>query len=193
MSKRLPVRRPYERVVQNVRNQSSRNNTKVRLIVLHDTESHDALGLRDLEAIGTWFDNPASQASAHVCVDGEGYSAQYVRDGAKAWHCKDFNSVSLGIEQIGFATFTQAMWNRNDRAQLLKVAKYIAYFSNEYAIPIQRGTVSKVTGLVTRPGVMTHAELGLLGGGHHDPGENYPLSAVLLAARYYLRRGWPHS
>jgi len=193
MSKRLPVRRPYEQLVLNVRNKSSRNGNRPSLIVLHDTESHDIQGLADLKAIGAWFDNPTSQASAHVCVDGEGISAQYVPDGAKAWSCREFNSVSLNIEQIGFATFTQAMWNRNDRAQLLKVAKYIAYWSKTYGIPIQRGAVSTVTGNVTKPGVVTHAQLGLIGGGHHDPGPNYPFSAVLLAARYYARRGWPHS
>jgi len=192
MSKRLPVRRPYEQLVVNVRNKSSRNGQKPVLIVLHDTESHDYPGLVDLRAIGAWFDNPKSQASSHVCVDGTGISAQYVPDGAKAWHCKSFNSISLGIEQIGYATFTQAMWNRNDRAQLKKVAKYIAYWSKEYGIPIRQGEVSR-SGAVTRSGVVTHAQLGLLGGGHHDPGPNYPFSAVLLAARYYLRRGWPHS
>jgi NAD kinase len=39
--------------------------------------------------------------SAHVCTDGDGNSARYVPDAAKAWHCAGFNSQSLGVEQIG--------------------------------------------------------------------------------------------
>jgi N-acetyl-anhydromuramyl-L-alanine amidase AmpD len=183
------VRRPYERVTMNVVNQSSRNGAKIKLIVLHDTESKDYPGSADLKGVGYWFNNPKAQASAHVCVDGEGRSAKYVGDGAKAWHCAAYNSESLGIEQIGYSTFTRAVWNRNDRAQLLKVAKYIAYWSKKYDIPIQHGLGIK--GEVVRPGVVTHADLGQAGGGHSDPGPGYPFDAVLYAARYYLRRGWP--
>jgi N-acetyl-anhydromuramyl-L-alanine amidase AmpD len=184
---RLPVRRPFERVKRNVCNQSART-SRPSLIVLHDTESHDRPGNSDLEAIGSWFNNPVAQASAHVCVDGEGRSAQYVPDERKAWHCAQYNSASLGIEQIGYATFHEADWTRNERAQLKKVAKYIAYWSKKYDIPIRHGRVSN--GQVTQTGVVTHADLGSAGGGHHDPGPGYPLEAVLHTARYYKRRGW---
>lgn len=189
--KRLPVRRPYETLSANVCNQSSRNGTKPRLIVLHDTESHNRPGNGDLRALVAWFDNPIAKASAHVIVDVEGKSARCVNDDSKAWHCMDFNSISLGIEQVGFATFTQTMWNRNKRAQLLKVAKYIAYWSTKYDIPIQRAKVG-TSGNVWTPGITTHASLGLSGGGHHDPGTHYPFTAVLRAAKYYQKHGWPH-
>ena len=182
----LPVRRPFERVKLSVRNQSSRNGASITLIVLHDTESHNAAGDSDLKAIGAWFDNPAAQASSHVCVDAEGRSAQYVADDRKAWHCVAYNSESLGIEQIGFAT--QAAWPED---QLKKVAKYLAYWSKKYGIPLDRpGAVAN--GDVLRRGVVTHSMLGAAGGGHHDPGAAYPLEHVLHMARYYLRRGWIH-
>lgn len=186
MPRLLPVRRPYERVRMNVRNQSSRGGVTPRLIVVHDTESHNQAGSADLTAIGDWFNNPAAQASAHVCVDAEGRSAKYVDDAAKAWHVAGYNSVSLGIEQIGFAT--QTFW---PDAQLKKVAKYVAYWSHKYGIQIQtRGKVDN--GNVLLAGVVTHAQLGQIGGGHHDPGDHYPLSTMLYHARYYLRRGWVH-
>jgi len=168
-------------------NQSARSSA-ISAIVLHDTESHDIPGTGDLKAIGAWFDNPAAQASAHVCVDGQGYSAQYVPDDRKAWHCMNYNSQTLGVEQIGFATYTTLLWNRDARAQLKKVAKYLAYWSQRYGIPLQRGAVSN--GQVTRKGVVTHSDLGAMGGGHHDPGPAYPVNAVLYTARYYKRRGW---
>jgi N-acetyl-anhydromuramyl-L-alanine amidase AmpD len=187
MAKKRTVRRPYEVVHMNVRNQSSRSGP-IRAIVLHDTESKDYPGASDLRAIGNWFDNPQAAASAHVCVDGEGHSAQYVPDARKAWHCASYNSATLGIEQIGYATFTQAVWSRNHRAQLRKVAQYIAYWSKKYDIPIRKGR--GVNGVITKKGIVTHRSLGAAGGGHHDPGLGYPQRAVFALARYYRARGW---
>lgn len=186
---RRPVRRPYERVQMEVRNHSERSTSRPSLVVLHDTESHDATkSIRDLESIGAWFDNPQAEASAHVCVDGDGYSARYVHDSDKAWHCGAYNSASLGIEQVGFASFTKVLWKRNKRRQLRKVAKYIAYWSWKYGIPIRKGAVSN--GFVSRAGIVTHAQLGRLGGGHHDPGPHYPFWLVLRMARWYRKHGW---
>jgi N-acetyl-anhydromuramyl-L-alanine amidase AmpD len=179
------VRRPYERVKMSVRNQSERSGS-IELIVLHSTESHDYAGLSDLRAIGAWFDNPAAEASAHVCVDKQGYSARYVPDGRKAWHAVKYNSASLGIEQIGFARFGWARWRLRLR-QRRKVAKFIAYWAKKYGIPIRRGEVSN--GKVTLSGVVTHRQLGSAGGNHDDPG-SYPFNATLRMARRYLKRGW---
>lgn len=189
MAKRLPVRRPYERLSTNVRNQSSRNGVKPRLIVLHSTESHNRPGVGDLASITSWFDNPAAQASSHVLVDNEGISAKCVDDQAKAWTQSMFNSVSLSVEMIGFASDSQAQWLMNDRAQLKKTAKYVAYWSKKYDIPIRKAKISG--GTVTQSGVIRHMDLGQAGGGHHDPG-NFPFTALLVVAQYYKRAGWPH-
>jgi N-acetyl-anhydromuramyl-L-alanine amidase AmpD len=143
-------------------------------------------GDADLKAIGSWFNNPAAQASSHVCVDAEGRSAQYVPDERKAWHVVNYNSVALGIEQVGFAT--QRFW---PEAQVKKAAKYCAYWSKKYEIQLDmRGVTNE--GRVVLPGVLTHADLGALGGGHHDPGDFYPMEKLLHMARYYRRRGWIH-
>lgn len=191
MAKRSPVRRPYEVIQARVSCQSARGGVwPPRLIVLHDTESHDRAGISDLQGLVNYFDQPSTQASSHVIVDGEGHSARCVSDSEKAWHCMDFNSISLGIEQIGFATFTQAIWSRRKRTQLRKTAQYIAYWSHSYGIPIQRAVVG-VGGAVHRSGITTHAALGASGGGHHDPGKGYPLALVLRMANYYKKYGWP--
>ncbi len=169
------VRRPKEQVRRNVRNQSGRSSV-IRLIVLHDTEGANIKGVADLVGLGGWFDNPAAQASAHIAVDAEGNTGRYVADGRKAWHCASFNSMSLGIEQVGFAT--QKAW---PEPQLRKVAKWIAYWSREYGIPITHSTSR---------GVCCHSDLGVAGGGHHDPGPAYPFAHVLKLARQYAERGW---
>lgn len=146
------------------------------LIVLHSTESHNAPGLSDLKAIGAWFQNPSAQVSSHICVDGDGNTARYVRDDLKAWHCAGSNSISLGIEQIGQAS--QNFW---PTAQVKETAKWIAYWSRRYDIPIKLGTSH---------GVCRHSDLGAAGGNHNDPGPAYPLDRVLRYAKWYRRFGW---
>jgi N-acetyl-anhydromuramyl-L-alanine amidase AmpD len=166
---------PTPEVTRNVRNQSSRHGAKPVLIVLHDTEGANVPGIRDLQGLGDWFDNPKAQASSHSANDAEGNDARFVPDSQKAWHVAGFNSVSLGIEQIGFAT--QKVW---PKAQLQNTAEWIAYWSHLHDIPIRRGEVSGTR--VVKPGVVMHSELGTFGGGHHDPGNNYPLALVITMA-----------
>lgn len=175
---------PHVNVRRIVRNQSSRNGAPILLIVVHATQSSERVGTGDLESIGEWFDNSQAQASSHVCTDGEGHSARYVADGQKAWHCANYNSVSLGIEQIGFAEFKR--WSDLEQRE---TARWIARWSVMHGVPLQKGRVTK-TGVpqVLRPGVVRHSDLGPLGGGHSDPGAGYPLHDVLDLAREYRRR-----
>lgn len=171
------VRRPAERVKANVHNQSSRNGVKPSLIVLHDTEGANIPNsINDLKGLAGWFDNPAAEASSHVGVDSDGYSAQFVPDANKAWAQMAYNSVGLSIEQIGFAT--QKTW---PEAQLDKVAQYVAYWANKYDIPLTHSTSH---------GVCQHSDLGAAGGSHHDCGPDYPIAKVIAKAKVYLANGW---
>lgn len=181
------VHRPYERVNRNVRNQSSRNGARIRLIVVHSTEGNNVpRSVKDLESLGNWFNDPISDASSHVGVDADGYSAEYVPDSRKAWTCAFYNSVSLNIECIGRASQPAALWTPK---QYEKVAMYIAYWSDLYGIAIRKGAVS-VDGRVIRSGVVRHSDLGSLGGNHRDPGRNFDLAHVNQRARTLLRTGW---
>lgn len=146
-------------------------------ITIHDTESHNRKGASDLAAIGSVFHS--REASAHVCTDADGFSGRYVQDERKAWHCGAYNSQTLGIEQIGFATQGRAAWRRR-RHQLRETARWIAEWSIKFGIPIRKGRASN--GVITKPGVVTHGQLGSLGGGHWDPGD-YPMGYVLWLAR----------
>jgi N-acetyl-anhydromuramyl-L-alanine amidase AmpD len=164
---------------------SSRNGTKIRLIVVHATASHNYKGLGDLKAIGGWFQNPNAQVSAHACTDNEGNSARYVPDDLKAWHCAQFNSVSLGIEQIlpGNGTeITDAMYR--------ETARWLAMWSKRHHIRLRKAR--RVGTRIVLSGVSRHSDLGALGGNHDDPGPNYDLAKVLRYARHYrreMRRG----
>jgi N-acetyl-anhydromuramyl-L-alanine amidase AmpD len=163
-------------VRRNVRNQSARSVSKPDLIVVHTTESHNRPGNADLAAIGDWFNNPAAQASSHVCTDADGTSARYVPDSRKAWAQAAFNSRALSIEQIGQAA--QGKWAD---AELDETARWIARWSKKYGIPIRRSDGS-------RSGVTRHMDLGAAGGGHSDPGVRYPIDDVLRRARAFKKR-----
>lgn len=162
-------------------NQSARLPGPIDLIVIHSTEGHNRPGNGDLVGVGSWFMNRAAEASSHVCTDGDGHSARFVPDAAKAWHCSGFNSRALGIEQVGLAAEGLPAWKRR-HAQIDETARWIALWSIKYRIPIRK---AKIRGsAVLRSGVTEHHWLGIEGGGHVDPGP-YPFQQLLRRARHY--------
>lgn len=147
-------------------------------VVLHDTESHDTAGIGDLRGIAEFWHRQGRGYGAHVGVDKEGNSARYVSDDLIGWHVQDRNTGSLGVEQIGFASFPLAVWWTRPR-QLQTVARWLAYWSDRYGIPLR---------LHVERGVSTHAmQSEAYGGGHYDPGRGYPLRFVVQLARTYKR------
>lgn len=170
---------PHNVVRLNVRNQSARTGRPLTLIVVHDTEGANIKGPKDLAGLAGYFDIAATEASSTVATDADGTSARFVPDDRKAWHCAYYNDISLGIEQIGFATLQH--W---PELQLMETARWIAYWSRKHGIPIQHGAVS-LDGRVLRPGVIRHSELGNLGGNHKDPGDPYPLGQAIRYGRHY--------
>jgi hypothetical protein len=110
---------PHVDYRQLVHAKSSRLGSRPSLIVVHATQSPEHLGIADLKGTGAWFDRKGSEESSHVCTDGEGHSARFVRDEDKAWHVASYNRVSLGIEQIGFAEF-----QRWQEAELRETARW---------------------------------------------------------------------
>lgn len=153
-----------------------------RRIVLHDTESHDVAGITDLSGIARFWHSQGLGYGAHVGVDKEGLSARYVSDTRIGWHVANRNTGSLGVEQIGFASFPLAVWWTRPR-QLRTVARWLAYWSDRYSIPLRVDVDN---------GVSTHAmQSKAYGGSHYDPGAGYPLRFVVQLARTYQRFGPP--
>lgn len=146
-----------------------------QLVVLHSTEG------------GT----PHSVVNT---LHGKGYGVQWIvgsnggiirgtpdRD---LWHCGDYNSRSIGIEQCGFAAWTHAQWMEHPN-ELLASAWIIAWETQRHGLPIEFVAPS-VPG--SARGVTTHSLLGKRGGGHHDPGAGYPIDHVLGMARSIVER-----
>lgn len=169
-----------------VRNYSSRPaGTHYELLVPHDTESPNAPGIADLEAIRAWFSNPNAQASANYVDDAQGNTLELVNPQTlKAWHVAYFNPWAIGVEEVGYAT--QTRW---PLLQLEATARIFAHWATKYGIPIQAGKVNGCA--IVRPGIVEHANLGLCGGGHHDPGTHYPLAELVRLTAMYAHAGKP--
>lgn len=174
------------------RNFSSRGGAPIQAIAVHSTESSDIkASWDDLHGVRSWFNNPASQASSHLGIDGDGHVEKWVKDVYKAWTILELNNRTLNIEFVGRAAQGRAAWEHD---QIHSGARWVAWWSINHNIPIQRGKVKNVNGypVITRRGVIKHSDLTNAGfGSHTDPGANFPMRRFLDLAREYKRDGWP--
>jgi N-acetyl-anhydromuramyl-L-alanine amidase AmpD len=164
-------------------NYSSRNGARPALLVVHDTESPNAAGVADVQAIRAWFNTPSAQASSNYTTDADGNTVQMVADTAKAWTQAYFNPWSISDEMIGYAS--QTSW---PDTQLRAVARIFAAEASKWGIPIQKGAVSGCT--ITRPGIVQHSNLGACGGGHHDAGPAFPIDKFVALVKQYADGGY---
>lgn len=112
-------------------NFSSRGGASITAVTIHDTEGNFAGSL-------SWLRNSASGASAHYIIRSvDGYTVQMVRESDKAWHVRDENPYTVGIEHEGFVArpeyYTPAMYNAS--------AALTRYLIDRYNIPLSRTRV----------------------------------------------------
>jgi N-acetylmuramoyl-L-alanine amidase len=155
-------------------NYSSRSGSP-RLIVLHTAE-----GATTIESLGSWFSRTSVQASSHTGADDTPNTVgEYVKRDNKAWTQAAFNSASVSIELCAFASWSADEWKRHPQ-MLQNTADWIAEEAAHYNIPITRLTAAQAQG--SGRGVCGHVDLGAGGGGHWDPGPNFPYDLVLRMA-----------
>lgn len=176
-----------------VSNRSSREGGRPKLIVLHTTEGGDHHN--DILDIASFFDQPSTQASAHVVNNNLGESCRMVNDDEKSWAVCSYNPYTLNLEQIGFASFTRKDWFRRDK-QLLNSAAWCADWSINHSIPLRHGLGNSSSLSIRRSGIVQHKDLGSVGCGHSDCGSGYPQRYVTLVARLIVEEhhlGRPNS
>lgn len=164
--------------------QSSREGSRIHGLVLHTTEGGDAPHgdpPADLVTLGSIFDG--EEASAHLGVNVDGKFGRYVEDSQKAWAVCEFNSVTLSLEQIGFAHFTRDEWFKRP-AQLHGAAEFLAYGHTHYGVPLEKGECSGSA--ITKAGVFQHKDFGIMGSGHVDCGPGYPEGYVIELAQFFI-------
>jgi len=115
----------------------------------NDTISHVAIHTMQGTYSGSisWFQNTASQASAHYMVrSSDGQITQMVRDSKKAWHARSANPYSIGIEHEGYvsnaAWYTTAMYNASAGITKNVCAKYGVSCANAYSGSAHSGVVT---------------------------------------------------
>ncbi|AUH40042.1 N-acetylmuramoyl-L-alanine amidase [Streptomyces sp. CMB-StM0423] len=130
-------------------NYNSGRSASINKIVIHVTQGSYAGSI-------SWFQNPAAQSSAHYVVrSSDGEVTQMVRDGDTAWHARDANSSSLGIEHEGWVDdpswFTDSMYRSS--------AALTRHLADRYGVPKDRAHI------------LGHVEVP--GNDHTDPGPHW--------------------
>ena len=153
-------------------NYSSRGGTKVRLVVVHTAE-----GALTYQSLGSFFANPASGVSSQTGIDDTpGTIGEYVKREGKPWTQGNANPYSTATELCAFAKWTRADWLKHP-VMLENCRQWIAEECAHFAIPKVRLTAAQAQGGVA--GVCGHVDLGAAGGGHWDPGPDFPWDVVL--------------
>jgi N-acetyl-anhydromuramyl-L-alanine amidase AmpD len=173
------------------KNQSSRLGHPILAVAVHSTESADLpFTIKDLTSLDPWFDNRASDASAHVGIDGQANSRMWVHSDRKAWTILDLNSTTFNIEFIARAAQKASEW---EEEQIKCGAKWAAYILLHNNLPAQRGAVKAVNGIgvVSKKGIIRHKDLTDAGiGSHQDPGPTFPMLRFIELTQYYKKNGW---
>lgn len=167
-----------ERVIINAQGKQ----TPTRMI-LHTTESNDIKGDADALAIPHFWKGQGAGYSAHQVIDKEGITVRCQWDSQKTWTTQDANTGSLQIEMVGKSAFSKKDWAGRE-IQIKQVAKWWAYWSRKYKIPLRWDT---------EHGCSTHQMQTVahhVPGGHSDPGPNFPLHELMRLALWYSENGW---
>jgi hypothetical protein len=126
-----------------------RAGSSIQYVVIHTVQGSYAGAI-------SWFQNPSANVSAHYVVrSSDGQITQMVNEANTAWHVRNLNSKSIGIEHEGFVNqpkyYTDAMYNASAKLTCAIVAKH--------NIPVSR---SRIIGHVEAPG-----------NDHTDPGPHW--------------------
>ena len=166
-------------------NCSGRSGSGVRLVVVHTAE-----GARSYRDLGNFFASRSAQVSSHTGIDDErGTIGEYVHRPDKAWTQAAYNSQAVSTELCAApinspypcgARWTAEEWSRHPN-MLANLADWIREECAHYGLPINKLSSSQAQGGAR--GVCGHVDLGAGGGGHYDPGPNFPWARVMTLAR----------
>ncbi|NET60913.1 MAG: peptidoglycan DD-metalloendopeptidase family protein [Symploca sp. SIO2E6] len=121
-------RKPSVKFDQSPNHSQGRAGQTIDTIVLHNTDG-------SFEGTISWFNNPASQVSAHYVISRQGEIVQMVKDEDTAWHAgrRSDNRRSIGIEHEA----TKLRRGLTDAMEKASIA-LIRYLMQQYDVPLSR-------------------------------------------------------
>ena len=161
--------------------QTAASGRAIGVVVIHTMEIAERAGAA--EVCAQWFENPASEVSAHYCVDADSI-VQCVREEDIAWHARGGNANSIGIELAGYAGPASARLERRlqpggRRAGRAAHGRRLRAARDPAAPPPGRGSGR---GQARHHG---HADVSAAfrKSDHWDPGPDFPWTRFLRLAR----------
>lgn len=164
--------------------------TDCRWLVIHTQQ-----GRSSARGLANYCRNPSAGVSYHDAID-ELEMIQMVRYQDAPWSAANANTVAEHMCFGGsFAEWTTEQWldpgldgdGINQDAMMWRGAAWVAWRAQVNDIPL-----TYVGGTGTKPpaarGIVGHMDLGAWGGGHSDPGVNFPFP-VLLGRAQQLQNG----
>ena len=174
----MTIKEPLKKVPA-AHHSGPRDPHKVKVIVMHSTEGETAAGA------AYWFKNPASQGSAHICVDAkEGYRS--LSDNLKPW-ANGWNET-LDMEHAARAAWARSMWLTPGARRMLRRSAYrVAIWSKRYDIPVT--WLNPVEIRQGKSGLTTHINVSKAfhQSTHTDPGKGFPKKRYARMVRRYKR------
>ncbi len=161
-------------------NDKSSTLVRKQLYVVHTAECPLAVGYA--QSLTEWADGDSynPRVSWHRFVD-PATVARFIKTSEAAWHAKGANSISIGYEQSGYASYDRAKWlTAQGQAQISLLAQQMV-IDGLPTSAIRRLTTAQVKAILngtdkTTVGICSHAQisdaLGL--GTRTDPGAGWP-------------------
>lgn len=171
-----PITAACRRDYKAVHSSGKRNVKDVIWIVMHDEEAKTAA------AAASWFANPKSAGSAHICTD-DNVCYRTLDNDETPWAAPGANTKGFHIEQAGYAAWSAVIWKSHMKA-LNRAAFKAAYHCHLFNIPPRFLWAADLK--AGKKGITTHAECTkAFGGSHTDPGKGWPRRLFLQRVRYY--------
>lgn len=162
-----------------------------RWIAIHTQE-----GGRTAWDLAGFTANPGSQVSYNAVMDD--HEVILTVDWAnKPWSAANANAYAYHLCAAGsYSAWSRGKWlekdasdGKNEDAELTNLAKTVAYLCQQHDIPVEYiGGHGIPWG---SDGICGHMDFGTWGGGHHDPGQNFPWDELIRRAKAFLGGGVP--
>lgn len=162
-----------------------------RWIAVHTQE-----GGRTAHDLGAFLDDPNSQVSYHA-VNDDRELLKIVAEGDAPWSASNANSYAFHICLAGsYSAWSRGKWletdsgdGKNEDLELTNAARIIAWWCQKYAIPAEYIGGNGIPW--GRDGICGHMDFGVWGGGHHDPGPNFPWDELIRRVKGFLNDAPP--